>query len=508
VAESSPQLPGPEYLLEHVPCGVVVTDSRGTILHVNRTFSDWSGFAPMELVGRKKLQDLFTVGGRIFHQTHWMPMLQIQGSLAEVKFEVRRSDGRLLTMMLNAVRHAAPDASYDLVTLTVAEDRNRYERELLRERQRSEELFQREVQAQRVLRIAEHRLRQALRVGDMHLWDVDRGGQRRYEQSVNELLGRVGGAEVPEAEFCDAIVADDRPLEKRAFERALVEPDRVHSWSFRVRGADGVLRVLVASGQAFRDDRGALFQFVGVLRDVTEAARLRAQAEDRALFAEQMVGIVSHDLRNPLSAIMMGTSLLAQAGGVTPQQSRILERVVRSSERARRLIDELLDFTLARVGHGLSVSRQPVDLHELVARSVVELQLAFPGRAIVHRAEGPGSCTADADRIAQLLGNLIANAVTYGAPDTEITVTSTVSASECRLIVHNHGEPITPELQASIFQPMVRGGSEDQSLRSVGLGLFIVKAIAQAHHGDVSVSSSAGAGTSFTFMFPTGLEAG
>ena len=435
-------------------------------------------------------------------------MLQMQGSLAEVKFEVRRSDGRLLTMMLNAVRHAAPDgSSYDLVTLTVAEDRNKYERELLHERQRSEELVQREVQVQRVLRIAEHRLRQALRVGDMHLWDVDSDGRRRYEESVNDLLGLDGGAEVSESEFCDAVVADDRSLEKRAFEQALAEPDRVHNWSFRVRGADGVLRVLVASGQAFYDEGGALFQFVGVLRDITEAARLRAEAEDRALFAEQMVGIVSHDLRNPLSAIMMGTSLLAQSNGVTPQQSRILERVIRSSERAKRLIDELLDFTLARVGHGLTVSRQPVDLHDLVARSVVELQLAFPGRAIVHRAEGPGSCTADADRIAQLLGNLIANAVTYGAPETEITVTSTVCAAECRLIVHNLGDPIAPDLQASIFQPMVRGGSEDQSLRSVGLGLFIVKAIAQAHQGDVSVSSTAETGTTFTFVFPAGFGA-
>ncbi len=376
--------------------GLMVTDAKGNILQVNATLCSWAGYTAQELVGLRKLQDLFTVGGRIFHQTHWMPILQIQRSISEVKFELCHSDGRRLTVMLNAVRKGADGAAYDVVSVAMAEERNKYERQLVLERRRADELAQREVSAQEILQAAQAQLRQA----------------------------------------------------------------------------------------------------------VTELARKSADAEDRALFAEQMIGIVSHDLRNPLSAIMMGASLLARDGSLNPKHKKVLENVNRSSQRAKRLIDELLDFTLVRVGHGLAVTRQPMNFHELISRCVEELKLSFPGHPIVHAAQGHADCFPDADRIAQLLGNLVANAVTYGQPGGTITVTSLGDDNDCTLKVHNFGEPVPAELLDRLFEPLIRGGAPaDQSARSVGLGLFIVKAIAQAHQGTVSVTSSRGEGTTFTFVF-------
>ena len=138
-----------------------------------------------------------------------------------------------------------------------------------------------------------------------------------------------------------------------------------------------------------------------------------------------MVGIVSHDLRNPLSAILMGAKLLAR-GETSADRLRVLGHVDSSAQRAQRLIEELLDFTLVRVGRGLAVAAASLDLHALAAKIVEELALAFPDRTIVHRAEGTGHCIADADRVAQLLGNLVGNAMAYGEPGGTVTVTSTL----------------------------------------------------------------------------------
>ena len=362
-------------LFDTLPCGVVVTDEKGTILKVNKTFCTWVAMDPVELLGGRKLQELFTMGGRIFHQTHWAPALQMQGSLAEVKFDVRRKDGVVLPMMLNAVSKQQGEKTFHIVSLTVAEERNKYERELVAAKKRADDLV-----------------------------DKERASQ--------------------------------------------------------------------------------------------------AQLADRALFAEQMVGIVSHDLRNPLSAILIGASMLQRDVELTNERREKLTRTVLSSARtAQKLIEDLLDFTVARIGTGLAVHRQEGDFHELVSRIVDGLALAFPGRELRHVAVGQGPSLVDGNRVAQLLSNLVGNAMSYGDSMEPVTVTSEVGETVVRLSVHNAGPVIPDKTIATMFEPMVRGTQTDSAARSVGLGLFIVRAIATAHSGQVVVKSTAEGGTTFTFEF-------
>lgn len=501
--EALPDLPGIDTLFEHFPCGLVVTSTRGTILQVNETLCGWLGLQRSDLVGRRKLQDLFTMGGRIFHQTHWLPMLQMQGSLSEVKFDVLHSDGRTIPMLLNARRRSTPSGELDQVSLTISEERNKYEKELVLARKKADELVLRQRLAQRTLEEAQSRLRLAVRVGALFLWDVDPSTrERRYQPEVSALLGYTASTTIDGQAFNAAIAPEDAEAAENAFQDALRQPGHTHAWTHRVDGVDGVQRVVSMSGQAFVGEDGSLAHFVGVATDVTEAVRERSRAHDRALFAEQMMAIVSHDLRNPLSAIVMGAHVVGMGDDLPAQKARALARVVSSAQRARRLIDELLDFTLARVGRGLSVNRLPVDLHALAGKVVDELAPAFPGRDLKHRVIGTGPCRADADRIAQLVGNLVANAMTYGAAGSDVTVNSWLAANTAGLTVHNDGEPIPADLLTAIFEPMVRGTPENSSARSVGLGLFIVRAIADAHGGVVTVRSTAEAGTSFEFSFP------
>jgi sigma-B regulation protein RsbU (phosphoserine phosphatase) len=481
--EQLPTLPGADQLFEEFPSGLLVTSTTGLILKVNRTFCTWVGMPAEELVGLKRLQELFTMGGRIFHQTHWLPTLQMQGSLSEVKFEVRHKDGRTIPMMMNAIRRVGTSGSYDEIAVAVAEERNKYERELVAARKRADELVLKERSAQEDLTISQARLRQALRIGALFLWEVDvASGRRRYEDEAARLLGFEAPRAVTDVMYAGAIAPHDREKEAEAFAHAIDGTLDGYQCTYRLNGVDGVQRTVVSSGQGFFDQEGALIQFVGILSDVTEPTRQRALAEDRALFAEQMVGIVSHDLRNPLSAILMGIKLLAHEE-TAPGKVRVLGHVTSSATRAQRLIEELLDFTQARVGRGIAVVPRPFDLHACIATIVEELALAFPDRKIVHQRLGEGRVVADPDRIAQLVGNLVGNAMAYGTPGGTVTVSSSTDQVAASLRVHNTGDVI-PDVQiASLFEPMVRGVPGDSGIRSVGLGLYIVKAIAAAHRG-------------------------
>lgn len=231
-------------------------------------------------------------------------------------------------------------------------------------------------------------------------------------------------------------------------------------------------------------------------------SRLRANAEDRVLLAEQMVGIVSHDLRNPLSAILMGTTLMGMGDTLPVQKQRVLERVQRAANRAQRLIDELLDFTEARVGGGLAMKKADADLDELMASIADELRLSFPNVELCQPDHRLGSAYLDADRLHQLLGNLVANAAMYGAPGKPVRLLCEIAAHQLVLSVCNEGEAIPEHLFASLFEPMIRGTGHRHEQRGVGLGLYIVRAIAEGHGGTVDVTSSAEHGTCFSVRLP------
>ncbi|WP_236721941.1 sensor histidine kinase [Pseudomonas frederiksbergensis] len=225
-----------------------------------------------------------------------------------------------------------------------------------------------------------------------------------------------------------------------------------------------------------------------------------AAAEGRALFAEQLIGIVSHDLRNPLAAITMASQLLGRRD-LPPKQAQILGHITHAAERAQRLVADLLDFTLRQVGRGIAVSLKPVDLHTLVGECLDELSLVSPGHTLTHLCVGQGRFSADSDRLYQLIGNLVANAMAYGTAEGGITVSSRFE-DQVIIAVHNSGTPIPSELLDDLFEPMIRGSHNNAQLRSVGLGLFIVREIVRAHHGDVGVTSSIEGGTTFTATFP------
>jgi len=233
-----------------------------------------------------------------------------------------------------------------------------------------------------------------------------------------------------------------------------------------------------------------------------ELANQRRQIAQALRLNEMFVGILGHDLRNPLGAMVAGAELLASQL-TDDRQLRTLRRMTAAGSRMTAMIEQLLDLTRARLGGGLGFvrARKRLDVGELVQRTLDELRATSPDRDIAFQATSDCTTSGDPERLIQLFGNLVANALTHGAPGTSISVT--VVGKSCDIVVEitNQGV-IPPELVLTLFEPF-RGKPQDAARSAgLGLGLFISQQIAMAHGGEITIESSAAAGTVVTVRLP------
>ncbi|HEV7442694.1 MAG TPA: GAF domain-containing sensor histidine kinase [Steroidobacteraceae bacterium] len=233
----------------------------------------------------------------------------------------------------------------------------------------------------------------------------------------------------------------------------------------------------------------------------SEAALLDEQqtAELRELF----IAVLGHDLRTPLSSVSAGVQAL-QKMQLTGQATTILERIKRSSDRIARLIENILDFARGRLGGGIPVLKHPdAQLPQALAHVIAELSAIYPERKVDANIHIAKTVTCDSGRLAQLLANLLSNALTYGAADQPVTVVARRDNGTFTLSVTNNGNPIPPETVEQLFQPFARGAGGERRQQGLGLGLYIASQIAQAHGGTLSVESNP-AGTTFALSMPAG----
>ncbi|MBC8067053.1 MAG: PAS domain-containing protein [Deltaproteobacteria bacterium] len=280
----------------------------------------------------------------------------------------------------------------------------------------------------------------------------------------------------------------------------------------RLKRADGVVeeRFFNFVVQPVLGAHGTVDTLLNISHDVTHFVEARRVLEsvavehkDRADFEQLLIGIVSHDLRNPLSAMHMGVRVLLEQHEIDATHLKVLLRIQSSVERMARLVNDLLDFTQARIGSGLAMVHQPMNLQLVVRQVVEELRMAFPAREILLEAVGDSQGVWDPDRIGQVALNLITNALKYGTQEAPVCVSTRADGDSVELKVFNRGKPISPEILPHLFKPMQRGGPDvDRSSRSVGLGLYIVKHVIDALGGRIAVSSTADAGTTFTISLP------
>jgi sigma-B regulation protein RsbU (phosphoserine phosphatase) len=253
-------------------------------------------------------------------------------------------------------------------------------------------------------------------------------------------------------------------------------------------------------------ERNLVLAKTSAAADATRLRQLNAEldgkiSEERetAALREQFIAVLGHDLRNPLAAID-GALRLIRKTPLNERATSIAEMVQMSVVRMASLIDDVMDLARGRLGGGLELKKSMAALAPVLEHAVEELRITWPDRDIQTSFALPNPISCDPKRLAQLLSNLLANAITHGASGGAILVRAFQDGECFELSISNKGEPIPPAALERLFQPFTR---EDvrPGQQGLGLGLYIASQIAIAHRGDLTVESSE-AETKFCLRFP------
>lgn len=236
-----------------------------------------------------------------------------------------------------------------------------------------------------------------------------------------------------------------------------------------------------------------------------------ALAESTAAYAEQVgrsrdifLAILGHDLRAPLQAVSMSTELLMRKVGLDDAALSYIARIKGGTRHMGAMVKDLLEFVRSRLGASLPIQRKPMELLGACREAIEEACAGQPECDPTFEFSGDTHGEWDRGRIDQLLQNLIGNALQHGSNSHKIKLTLNGDETSVTLVMQNFGEPIAADAIGTIFDPLVRSASEElgHPSTSLGLGLFIVKEVVEAHRGSITVTSNRDDGTTFTVVLP------
>jgi hypothetical protein len=214
------------------------------------------------------------------------------------------------------------------------------------------------------------------------------------------------------------------------------------------------------------------------------------------------LGILGHDLRNPLAAVKGVNQFLSESDNLSEQEKALLQRSETSTKRMEELISNLLELTQLRLGGGLLVNKSSAELTKQCEQIVQEFQIAYPRAEIKLASSGPVAGSWDLLRINQVITNLVANALRYGRQGGPVSVKVFSDNGHACFSVHNEGNPIPREKQQMIFSGLYTEGEGRAGESSYGIGLYVVHEIVRAHEGELQLESSQEEGTTFTVKLP------
>ncbi len=264
----------------------------------------------------------------------------------------------------------------------------------------------------------------------------------------------------------------------------------------------------LADRAALAIDNARMFRVVQRANDriaaqlTAETAR-REHAEDATRFAEAFIGILGHDLRNPLNAVAMAAHVLRQKTS-SDELKKIVQRIQTSTGRMTSMVEQLLDLTRSRLAGGIAVEVASCNLGAIICDVIEELRLVAGDRAVVWR-EHEVTGRWDRHRLAQVISNLVGNALEHGDKAEPVSVALTSTPTHARVVVGNRGSAIAPELLPVLFDPYRRVALRGPRSKGLGLGLFISEQIVTAHGGTIEVASTPADGTVFSVTLPRGL---
>jgi signal transduction histidine kinase len=249
-----------------------------------------------------------------------------------------------------------------------------------------------------------------------------------------------------------------------------------------------------------------MMRFNEAIDEALAASIIRYSAEvDHS--RQTFLAILGHDLRSPLSSILMSTSVLLESKRLEVEQSDLAARIKRNVSTMTHMINDLLTFASAQIGREIPIVREAANMENICRMSLEEVQSGNPTAILHFESSGNLNGHFDPARFQQVLSNLLTNAVKYGESGLPVVLSARSEAESIILQVKNFGNAIASESLEIIFQPLIqlstgKSNSNSQPTDSIGLGLFIVREIVKGHNGTVEVSSSEKDGTSFTVQLP------
>jgi two-component system CheB/CheR fusion protein len=314
-----------------------------------------------------------------------------------------------------------------------------------------------------------------------------------------EALAGKSAPELPRAELALALQRHDEPV---------LRTGQAQNYSLE-QGDDG--RWDLVTRLPIHDPDGNIVGTTGIFRDVTDQKRAEEDIREAVRRRDQFLAMLSHELRNPLSAIVSATSLLRTGGGEPQKSQRFLDVLARQTQQMSRLLDELLEASRV-TQNKIELRKEPLDLNDVVRAAVDAARAQIDARGldmVTTLAAEPLPIEGDAARLEQVLANLLSNAAKYTPAGGHVTVTTSRVEGAAEIRVKDDGAGIAPELLQSVFDLFVQSRRTlDRAAGGLGVGLSLVRALVEMHGGQVTAASAGeGQGSEFVVSLPLGSEA-
>lgn len=513
---SGPAVDDLEDLFENAPCGYASALPDGRFSRVNRTLAAWLGYQAADLVGRRFL-DLLTIAGKVYYETHFAPVLRLQGSFKEVAFDLVRRDGTALPVIANAVVRRDDAGAIRFIRITVfdASDRRRYERDLLEARRNADQarIALQDLNQTLEVRVAERAraLDRAWRLSPDLLVMADADGVVAAVNAAWTTLLGWGAVDLVGQKVFAFIHPDDLAAAHAALAGIVTAPVSV-PFESRLRHADGSYRRFAWTG-AFEDGQiygtgrhtTAQHEQADALRRAEEALRQSQKLEA----VGQLTGGVAHDFNNLLTIIRSSVDFLRRPDLPVDRRDRYMDAVSDTVDRATKLTSQLLAFARRQ-----TLKPEAFEVGERL-RGVADMLDTLTGARIQVRTELPAEpcyVKADLSQFETALVNMAVNA--RDAMDGAGTLTLRLTCASALPPIRGHaaalgpfaavsltdtGTGIAPDMLSRIFEPFY---TTKEVGKGTGLGLSQVFGFAKQSGGDVEVHSVVGGGTTFTLYLP------
>lgn len=272
------------------------------------------------------------------------------------------------------------------------------------------------------------------------------------------------------------------------------------TYEYAVAGADGLRHDIVFHKAPFRDEEGLPAGIIGVMHDVT----LQRDVDRNK---SEFISMVAHEFQTPLATILGFSELLHDDALGEEERKNALQLIIGKSESLSQMVDELLDLARLEGGCDLTITKAPCDLNRLLTENVD----SFRKRIATHRftlqlPPSPLVVEVDAKRIGQVVENLLSNAVKYSGETSSVHISADQDDQVCRIIIRDEGVGMSPDQVGRLFDKFYRGSPSRIAPRGTGLGLFITKAIIDAHQGNIGIDSVLSQGTTVTVELPLGAK--